>query len=67
MSIKTGHYHNKETNTFTTEFFDMVSDFDKRILKAYENTKLPNTPDINKINKLVYEMNYNYLKDSGRI
>ena len=67
MSIKTGHYHNKETNTFTTEFFDMVSDFDKRILKAYENTKLPDTPDVNKINKLVYEMNYNYLKDSGRI
>lgn len=67
MSIKTGYYYNKETNTFTTEFFDMVSDFDKRILTAYENTKLPETPDINKINKLVYEMNYNYLKDSGRI
>lgn len=65
MSIKTGKYHNKDTNTFTTEFFDIVSDFDKKILTAYENTKLPKTPDINKINKLVYDMNLSYLQDGG--
>lgn len=67
MSIKTGKYHNKDTNTFTTEFFDIVSDFDKKILTAYENTKLPKTPDINKIKKLVYEINYEYIQSEGII
>lgn len=67
MSIKTGHYYNKQTNTFTTEFFDIVSDFDKKILTAYENTKLPETPDIAKINKLVYEINYDYIQSGGII
>jgi len=67
MSIKTGYYYNKQTNTFTTEFFDIVSDFDKRILTAYENTKLPETPDIVKINKLVYDINYDYIQSGGTI
>ena len=67
MSIKTGYYYSKQTNTFTTEFFDMVSDFDKKILTAYENTKLPKTPDIVKINKLVYEINYDYIQSGGII
>lgn len=67
MSIKTGYYYNKQTNTFTTEFFDIVSDFDKKILTAYENTKLPETPDIVKINKLVYEINYDYIQSGGII
>lgn len=67
MSIKTGYYYNKQTNTFTTEFFDIVSDFDKRILTAYENTKLPETPDIVKINKLVYDINYDYIQNGGII
>lgn len=67
MSIKTGYYYNKQTNTFTTEFFDIVSDFDKRILTAYENTKLPETPNIVKINKLVYDINYDYIQNGGII
>lgn len=67
MSIKTGYYYNKQTNTFTTEFFDIVSDFDKKILTAYENTKLPETPDIVKINKLVYDINYDYIQNGGII
>ena len=67
MSIKTGKYFNEEKNTFNTEFFDIVSDFDKRLLDAYNNTKLPEYPNSIKINKLIMEMNYNYLDDNKDI
>ena len=64
MSIKTGEYYNDDTKTFTTEFFDIVNNFDKKILTAYENTKLPDRPDKNKINKLVMDIMDNYLYDN---
>ena len=61
MSIKTGEYFNEQTNTFNTKFFDIVTEFDKKILTAYENTTLPDYPDIDKINKLVMNINQDYL------
>ena len=63
MSIKTGEYFNKDTNTFNTKFFDIVTDFDTKILSAYENTTLPEYPDMNKINNLVMEINQEYLSN----
>lgn len=66
MSIKTGAYYNKESNTFSTKFFDMVNDFDKRILNAYENSKLPEVPDRVKVNNLVMDIQREYLKYSGQ-
>ena len=66
MSIKTGYYFNKQTNTFTTEFFDIVSDFDKKILTAYENTKLPDVPNRKSVNHLIMDIYTEYLKYSGR-
>lgn len=63
MSIKTGEYFNRDTNTFNTKFFDIVTDFDTKILSAYENTTLPEYPDINKINNLVMEINQEYLSN----
>lgn len=65
MSIKTGTYYNKESNTFTTKFFDMVSDFDKRILTAYEQTKLPDVPDRTKVNNLIVDITSRYLSNNG--
>ena len=65
MSIKTGDYYNEETNTFNTKFFDMVNDFDKKILTAYENSKLPEVPDRKKVNDLVINIQREYLKHSG--
>lgn len=63
MNIKTGKYFNEEKNTFNTEFFDIVSSFDKKLLDAYNNTKLPEQPNRIKINKLIMEMNYSYIED----
>ena len=65
MSIKTGHYYNENSHTFTTEFFDIVSNYDRQILDAYETTKLPDTPDKRKINELVTAIYTEYLTYSG--
>ena len=64
LSIKTGEYYNETTKSFTAEFFDLVNDFDKKILTAYENTKLPDYPDRDKINKLVMQIMNGYLYDN---
>lgn len=63
MSIKTGYYYSEEKNTLSTEFFDMVSDKDKKMLEAYECSDLPEQPDVRKINDLLTEIHWKYLKD----
>lgn len=61
MSIKTGQYYNSKMNTLDLEFFNIVSDFDKRMLSAYENSSLPDRPDKEKVNRLLTEIHYEYL------
>ena len=50
-------------NTLSSEFFDMVSDMDKKMLEAYERSDLPEQPDVKKINDLLTEIHWRYLKD----
>ena len=61
MTIKTGGYFNEEQNSLNTEFFDMVTAFDKRMLKAYENSSLPERPDMAKVSGLLREIHLKYL------
>ncbi|WP_295154701.1 DNA polymerase beta superfamily protein [uncultured Ruminococcus sp.] len=61
MSIKTGEYFNKKQNSLSSGFFDMVNDLDIRMLKAYENSKLPERPDIEKVSGLLSEIHLRYL------
>ena len=56
MSIRNGAYQN-EDGTYRSEFFDMVSDFEKRMEYAAENTSLPNKPNMKKIEEFVVEVN----------
>lgn len=56
MSIRNGAYQN-EDGTYRSEFFDMVSDFEKRMEYAAENTSLPNKPNMKKIEEFVIEVN----------
>lgn len=56
MSIKTGYYYNKEQNSLSADFFDLVNSLDKKMLTAYENSKLPDKPDTDKVNHLLYEI-----------
>ena len=41
----------------------MVSDMDKKMLEAYERSDLPEQPDVKKINDLLTEIHWRYLKD----
>ncbi len=61
MSIKTGEYFNDEQNSLSAEFFDMVNRMDKKLLTAYENSKLPDRPDANKVSRLLTDINMRYL------
>lgn len=63
MSIKSGKYYVPEKNTMTKEFFDLVASMDVRLNKALELSKLPDRPDITKINNLVQEIKWGYLQE----
>ena len=52
MSIRNGDYQNKDS-TYKPEFFEMVDEYEKRFKYAYENTSLPDVPNMKKINKFV--------------
>ena len=41
----------------------MVSDMDRKMLEAYERSDLPEQPDVIKINDLLTEIHWRYLKD----
>lgn len=56
MSIRRGDYQ-MEDGTYRSEFFDMVTDFDKRLSYAAENTSLPATPDVDRIEEFAMEVN----------
>lgn len=56
MSIRKGDYQ-LEDGTYRPEFFEMVSDFEKRLNYAKQNTSLPDTPDIKKVEEFVISVN----------
>lgn len=56
MSIRNGEYQNAD-GTFKSEFFEMVDEFEKRLTYDSKNTILPDTPDYDRINDYVYDIN----------
>lgn len=56
MSIRKGDYQ-LEDGTYRPEFFEMVSDFEKRLNYAKQNTSLPDNPDMNKVEEFVMSVN----------
>lgn len=65
LSIKNGYFYHEDTNTMSKEFFDLVASYDKRLIKAYEESKLPSTPNYEAINKLVMQIKNRYLEELG--
>ena len=55
MSIKNGHYM-KPDGTYKPEFFEMIDKLDKKLFKLYQETKLPESPDKEKVTKLMMEI-----------
>lgn len=56
MSIRKGDYQ-LEDGTYRPEFFEMVSDLEKRLNYAKQNTSLPDNPDMKKVEEFVMSVN----------
>ncbi len=56
MSIRRGEYQ-QEDGTYRQEFFDMVSDFEKRMDYAKRNTSIPENPDMRLVQEFVMDVN----------
>ena len=56
LSIRNGYFMN-EDGTYRQEFFDMISDYEKRLKYDKENTSLPSKPKQKQIEEFVVEIN----------
>ena len=64
MSIRHGEYQ-REDGTYRQEFFDMVSDLEKRMQYAKEHTVLPPKPNYKRIEEFVLYVNSEAIKITG--
>jgi predicted nucleotidyltransferase len=60
MNIRNGNYQ-KVDGTYRSEFFDMITELERKIDNAYKNTNLPNLPDEKKIEEFVIEANKKFI------
>lgn len=62
MDIRSGKYQKKD-GTFHESFYDMLSEFEKKLHYAAENTDLPEEPDMLKVQELVMTINERVIRD----
>ncbi len=55
-SIRNGDYM-KPDSTFTPEFYEIVTDYERKLDEAIERTTLPDNPDMDKVGKFVEKIN----------
>lgn len=63
MSIRNGVYQQGD-GTYRQEFFDMVTDFEKKLDYAKKNTSIPEKPDMKRVEEFVMEVNRRSIDDS---
>lgn len=56
MSIRNGVYM-LEDGTYSDEFFEIISNYEKRLVVTAKESSLPNSPDMKKVEELVMEIN----------
>lgn len=56
LSIRNGKFQ-KEDGSYKQEFFDLVTDYKKRLKYTKENTDLPATPNMKRVEEFVMEVN----------
>lgn len=56
LSIRNGKFQ-REDGSYRQEFFDLVNDYEKRLKYAKENTDLPATPNMKRVEEFVVEVN----------
>ncbi len=62
MDIRFGKYQ-KEDGLFNDTFYEILSDYEKRLHYAAENTGLPDDPDTERIQELVMNINERVIRD----
>ena len=60
LDIRNGYFQNDD-GTYKSEFFDLVSEYDKRLKYAKENTSLPKSPNMKQIENFVMDVNFRSL------
>ena len=61
MEIRNGKFLDKDSHPLP-EFYDMVSDYEKRLKYATENSSLPDKPDYDAINEFLMSVNERIVK-----
>lgn len=56
LGIRNGSFQN-EDGTYRAEFFELVSDYERRLDYAKRNTSLPRSPDMKRIEEFVMDVN----------
>lgn len=62
LSIRRGDYQ-KVDGTFRDEFYEMVSEYEKKLDYAAKNTILPDEPDMKRVQEYVMSVNEKVVKD----
>ncbi len=62
LQIRKGAFQ-KEDGSFRSEFYDLVTEYEKRLHYAAEHTELPETPDMKKVEEFVMSVNERVVKD----
>lgn len=57
LDIRRGLFQNDD-GTYRQDFFDLISEYDKRLAYDKKNTSLPPKPDMKKIEELVVDVNH---------
>lgn len=60
-SIRDGEY--MKDSGLTPEFYDIVSDYESRFEEAEKNSRLPDNPDMDQVEKLVEEINRHVIEE----
>lgn len=61
-SIRRGEYQ-KADGSFREEFYEMVTDYEKKLESAAQDTALPDSPDLLKVQEFVMEVNEKVVRD----
>ena len=62
MDIRNGRYQ-REDHTFSSAFYDLLNDLEKRLDYAREHTSLPEAPDLARIEAFQMEVNERVVRD----
>lgn len=62
MEIRNGKYIT-EDNEVLPEFYDLVDEYEKKLARLKDTTRIPNKPDYDKINKFMMDVNERVIKN----